>query len=141
MSASLALDPPFGGIAPLPLIALVVSASIPWAMRGAHAALSPTLGAPAIPGVWQVVQIGAKSGGAALAAGAAVVAAAAAVLAATCVVVLPGSTVAGASRTCALTAADGVDSGLPAFGSGIGEPPAVVVVAVVAAEGLSLIHI
>ena len=66
MSASLALDPPLGGIAPLPLIALVARASIPWAIRGAHPALSPTFGAPAMPGVWQVLQTCAKSGGAAV---------------------------------------------------------------------------
>src|SRR5436190_10920253 len=124
MSASLALEPPFGGIAPLPLIAFAVRASMPCAIRGAHAVLSPTLGAPAIPGVWQVLQICAKSGGAAVAAAGAVVAAAAAAFAATSVFDLPGSTFGGTSRTCALSAACGVDSGLPAFGSGIGEPPA-----------------
>ena len=56
MSASLALDPPLGGIAPLPLIAFVVRASIPCAIRAAHPAMSPTFGAPAMPGVWQVLQ-------------------------------------------------------------------------------------
>src|SRR6187551_698630 len=105
MSASLALDPPLGGIAPLPLIAFAVSASIPCAIRGAHAALSPTLGAPAIPGVWQVLQTCAKSAGAAVAAAGAVVAAAAALLAATCVFARPGSAFGGTSRTWALSAA------------------------------------
>src|SRR5436190_22776691 len=124
MSASLALEPPFGGIAPLPLIAFAVRASMPCAIRGAHAALSPTLGAPAMPGVWQVLQICAKSGGVAVAAAGAVVAAAAAVFAATCVFDLPASAFGGTSRTCALSAACGVVSGLPAFASGIGEPPA-----------------
>src|SRR3982751_2768597 len=38
MSASLAVEPPFGGIAPLPLMALVVSTSRPCARRGAPAA-------------------------------------------------------------------------------------------------------
>src|SRR6478609_3084930 len=101
MSASLALDPPLGGIAPLPLMALPVRASTPWAIRGAQAALSPTLGAPAMPSAWQVLQVWAYSGGAAVAAAgvAVAVAAAALALAATCV------------------------SGLAALASGIGEAP------------------
>jgi hypothetical protein len=37
MSASLADEPPRGGMAPLPLMALAVSASMPWDARGAHA--------------------------------------------------------------------------------------------------------
>jgi len=44
-----ALLPPLGGIAPLPAIAVFTSVSSPVAMRGAHAALSPNLGAPATP--------------------------------------------------------------------------------------------
>jgi hypothetical protein len=56
ISASLALEPPLGGIAPLPLIALAVSASTPCAVRGAQAALSPTFGAPATPVAWQALQ-------------------------------------------------------------------------------------
>jgi hypothetical protein len=48
--------PPLGGIAPLPLSALACSASRPVLMRGAQAALSPSFGAPATPGVWQAVQ-------------------------------------------------------------------------------------
>ena len=37
-------------------ITLAVSVSTPWAMRGAQAALSPTLGAPATPAAWQTLQ-------------------------------------------------------------------------------------
>src|SRR3954462_1790115 len=56
MSASGAGLPPLGGMAPLPLSAELYSVSLPCAMRGAHAALSPNLGAPATPAVWQAVQ-------------------------------------------------------------------------------------
>src|SRR3954468_18748992 len=50
-----AVFPPFGGIAFFPLSALLCNTFIPCAMRGAHAALSPNLGAPAMPGVWQTM--------------------------------------------------------------------------------------
>src|ERR1700712_4466223 len=63
MSASDAVEPPRGGIAPLPLMALAVRPSMPCAMRGAHAALSPSFGAPAMPAVWQAVQICVNSAG------------------------------------------------------------------------------
>src|SRR5436190_8328351 len=56
ISASLALEPPFGGIAPLPLIALAVRPSTPCARRGAQAALSPIFGALATPEAWHVWQ-------------------------------------------------------------------------------------
>src|SRR5438045_9729608 len=66
MSASLApAAPPFGGIAPLPLMALAVSPSTPCARRGAQAALSPSLGALATPLAWQVWQTWPYSAGAA----------------------------------------------------------------------------
>jgi hypothetical protein len=35
---------------------LAVIASSPWAMRGAHADLSPSFGAPATPAAWQTTQ-------------------------------------------------------------------------------------
>src|SRR4029453_14631395 len=57
MSVSLALDPPLGGIAPLPLMALAVRPSTPCARRGAQAALSPTFGALATPLAWQTAQV------------------------------------------------------------------------------------
>ena len=50
----IAVLPPRGGIAFLPLIALAVRPSMPCARRGAQAALSPSLGAPATPATWQV---------------------------------------------------------------------------------------
>jgi hypothetical protein len=56
ISASLAVEPPRGGIAPLPLMTLPTRASTPWPIRGAQAALSPTLGAPATPAAWQTWQ-------------------------------------------------------------------------------------
>src|SRR5688572_26904675 len=49
--------PPLGGIAFLPLSAASCSASIPCFRRGAHAALSPSLGAPATPGPWHATQL------------------------------------------------------------------------------------
>src|SRR6201986_541856 len=52
-SASGALLPPLGGMAPLPCSALLCSVFRPCAMRGAHAALSPNFGAPATPAAWQ----------------------------------------------------------------------------------------
>src|SRR6185436_2509607 len=48
--------PPFGGIRFLPLIALLYSTSLPCAMRGFHAALSPAFGAPATPAAWHMAQ-------------------------------------------------------------------------------------
>src|SRR5512137_586199 len=51
-----AAAPPFGGMAPLPLIALAVSASTPAEARAAQAALSPNFGAPATPAAWQAAQ-------------------------------------------------------------------------------------
>src|SRR6185295_12111463 len=52
-----AVEPPRGGIAPLPLIAIAVMPSTPSARRGAQAALSPSFGAPATPLAWQAWQI------------------------------------------------------------------------------------
>src|SRR5689334_14019463 len=49
--------PPLGGIAPLPLVADCMRASIPVLMRGAHAALSPSFGAPATPVAWHAVHV------------------------------------------------------------------------------------
>src|SRR5438132_1565682 len=63
MSASLALEPPLGGIAPLPLTTLAVRPSTPCARRGAQAALSPIFGAPATPAAWQAWQVCVKSAG------------------------------------------------------------------------------
>src|SRR5438105_13275238 len=63
MSASLALEPPLGGIAPLPLMTLAVRPSTPCARRGAQAALSPIFGAPATPAAWQAWQVCVKSAG------------------------------------------------------------------------------
>ncbi len=55
-SASLAVGTaPFGGIAPLPFMTDAVKASIPRLKRGAHAALSPSFGAPATPAAWQTL--------------------------------------------------------------------------------------
>lgn len=45
--------PPLAGIKFLPFNELVYSASIPVAIRGAHAALSPSLGEPDTPTAWQ----------------------------------------------------------------------------------------
>lgn len=56
MSASEAAEPPLGGMAPLPLITLAVRPSTPNAKRGAHAALSANLGAPATPATWHTAQ-------------------------------------------------------------------------------------
>ena len=55
-SASVASEPPLGGIAFLPAIADLVRPSRPSAMRGAQAALSPVFGAPATPASWQAPQ-------------------------------------------------------------------------------------
>src|SRR5689334_10497716 len=130
MSASLALEPPFGGIAPLPLIALAVSASTPCAARGAHAALSPTFGAPATPVAWHALQTWLKSGG-----GPDVAAAVAVVgdAAATCVV--PGVAFGIALPTCALRPVAGVASGRPALASARGMPPVVAPAGAVVVEG------
>src|SRR3954466_12399510 len=49
--------PPFGGMAPFPLRADAYSASLPCLMRGAQAALSPNLGAPATPAAWHTLQV------------------------------------------------------------------------------------
>jgi hypothetical protein len=56
ISASEAVEPPLGGIAPLPLMALAVNPSSPATKRGAQAALSPNLGAPATPATWHTEQ-------------------------------------------------------------------------------------
>ena len=48
-SASEAVVPPRAGIAPLPLTEVAYMASMPVAMRGPQASLSPNLGAPATP--------------------------------------------------------------------------------------------
>src|SRR5690349_14585501 len=56
ISPSEAAAPPLGGMAPLPLMALAVRASTPAEIRGAHAALSPNLGALATPAAWQAAQ-------------------------------------------------------------------------------------
>lgn len=48
-SSSLALVPPRAGMPPRPLMATFMSSSMPVAMRGAQASLSPTLGAPPAP--------------------------------------------------------------------------------------------
>src|ERR1044072_2959712 len=50
------VEPPFGGMAFLPWSALLYNASLPRAMRGFQAALSPVFGAPAMPGVWHIAQ-------------------------------------------------------------------------------------
>ena len=78
ISASVPAEPPFGGITPLPLMALAVRPSIPCARRGAHAALSPSFGAFATPLKWQVWQICVYNAGAVVAATATTAAAAAA---------------------------------------------------------------
>src|SRR6185503_2178542 len=52
---------PLGGIAPLPCSAELYSAGLPCARRGAHAALSPYLGAPAAPVLWHAVQVVSKT--------------------------------------------------------------------------------
>ena len=49
--------PPRAGMAFLPLVADLSSASAPVAMRAAQAALSPVFGAPATPASWQALQI------------------------------------------------------------------------------------
>ncbi len=55
--ASVALaTAPRGGMAPLPLMTDAVNPSIPRPMRGAHAVLSPSFGAPATPAAWQTLQ-------------------------------------------------------------------------------------
>ena len=56
-SASDAVEPPLGGIAPLPCVAIFSTSSKPAARRGAQAALSPNLGAPATPVPWQATQV------------------------------------------------------------------------------------
>jgi len=58
MSASVSdALPAFGGMAPLPFTTLATSPLLPPPVRGAHAALSPTLGAPARPLAWQAAQV------------------------------------------------------------------------------------
>src|SRR5262245_66449418 len=49
--------PSFVGIAPLPFTTLATSPPFPPTVRDAHAALSPTLGAPARPLAWQAAQV------------------------------------------------------------------------------------
>src|SRR3546814_16049339 len=55
-SASEACEPPRGGMAPLPLMAMASMLSMPCSIKGAQAALSPNLGAPATPAAWQAKQ-------------------------------------------------------------------------------------
>ena len=56
MSASVAAArPPFGGIAPLPLMTEATRASTPVLLRAAQATLSPYFGAPATPVAWQAL--------------------------------------------------------------------------------------
>ena len=50
------MQPPFGGMALSPLLTDENSASLPLAMRGAQASLSPSFGAPATPTAWQAWQ-------------------------------------------------------------------------------------
>src|SRR5690606_639070 len=50
------LHRPMGGMAFLPFLELSTSASMPAAIRGSQAALSPVLGAPAAPVPWQAMQ-------------------------------------------------------------------------------------
>src|SRR5690606_36579932 len=54
--ASSAWVAPRGGMAPLPLSVTCIMASMPFAVRVDHLALSPTLGAPATPAMWQAIQ-------------------------------------------------------------------------------------
>src|SRR3546814_9964764 len=54
--ASSADDAPRGGMAPLPLRATAMIESIPLAISGLQAALSPSLGALATPVLWQAMQ-------------------------------------------------------------------------------------
>src|SRR5690606_20316103 len=54
--ASSALVAPRGGMAPLPLTTISMTASMPLAVRADQAALSPSLGAPATPAIWQARQ-------------------------------------------------------------------------------------
>src|SRR5690606_34177824 len=54
--ASSALVAPRGGMAPLPLSVISIMASMPFSIRVAHAELSPSLGAPATPAMWQARQ-------------------------------------------------------------------------------------
>ena len=56
ISASDSVAPPLAGIAPLPLVTLLISASLPLARRDAQAALSSIFGAPAAPVLWQAPQ-------------------------------------------------------------------------------------
>src|SRR4051812_26729148 len=115
MSASEALVPPLGGMAPLPLMALATSAGMPCAMRGAHAALSPNFGAPAAPVPWQAKQADLYSASpappaAAVAAGAAaatVVAGAAAAAGAAVAAGAETATICGAEAAAVVAAAAG----------------------------------
>src|SRR5690606_21930842 len=54
--ASSAVVAPRGGMAPLPLMATSIMASMPRAISGSQAFLSPSLGALATPVVWQATQ-------------------------------------------------------------------------------------
>ena len=56
-SASEAVEPPLGGMAPMPCVAFFTMASMPSATKGPQAALSPNLGAPATPVPWQTAQV------------------------------------------------------------------------------------
>src|SRR5512143_890934 len=55
------LQVPRGGMTPLlpvkPWVAWLTNTSVPCLMRGAQAALSPNLGAPAAPVLWHAVQV------------------------------------------------------------------------------------
>src|SRR5271170_6375654 len=64
-SSSGAAEVPRGGITPVlpwnPLRACSYKVSRPSAIRGAHAALSPNFGAPAMPAPWQTKQVDSKT--------------------------------------------------------------------------------
>ena len=55
--APVSWEAPRGGMAPLPLMAIFSISSIPVAMRGAQAALSPSFGALATPLAWHTTQV------------------------------------------------------------------------------------
>ena len=117
MSASLApAAPPLAGIAFLPLIALAVRPSTPAAKRGAHPALSPSLGALATPVAWQTAQVCVYSAGtaSALVEGVATVTTAAAVAGAAA-----GAGVAATGTTAAAATLAGAEN----FGSSNLPPP------------------
>src|SRR5271165_690311 len=57
IAASGQVVPPRGGMLPFPLMTCEYRASLPWAIRGAHAARSPIFGAPLMPCAWHAEQI------------------------------------------------------------------------------------